>query len=94
MARFVVRRIASMIFVAFMVSVLIFGIFNVIPGEDPAVRMAGKQPTPGLIEEIRREWGFDQPVWVQYAKTMKQIATGELQSYTTRLPVMDEIKRG
>ena len=94
MGRFVVRRIGSMLFVAFMVSVLIFGIFNVLPGDDPAVRMAGKQPTPGLVEQIRREWRFDQSIPEQYVHTMKLIATGELQSYTTRTPVFEELKNG
>ena len=44
MARFIVRRLISMVFVLFVVSVLVFAIFNVLPGGDPAVRMAGKQP--------------------------------------------------
>ena len=46
MARFAVRRIGQMVVVLFAVSVLTFLIFNVIPGGDPAVRMAGRSPTP------------------------------------------------
>ncbi len=61
MARFVVRRLVSMVFVLFAVSVLTFLIFNVIPNGDPAVRMAGKQATESTIEAIREEWGFDEP---------------------------------
>ena len=60
MARFVVRRLVSMVFVLFAVSVITFLIFNVIPNNDPAVRMAGKQPTEEQIEAIREEWGFDE----------------------------------
>ena len=50
-----------MVFVLFAVSVLTFLIFNVIPNGDPAVRMAGRQPTQTQIEAIRKEWGFDDP---------------------------------
>ena len=45
MARFIVRRLISMVLVMFAISVLTFLIFNVIPDGDPAVRMAGQQPT-------------------------------------------------
>ncbi|HWL90137.1 MAG TPA: ABC transporter permease, partial [Actinomycetota bacterium] len=69
MARFVVRRLASMVFVLFMVSILVFVIFNVIPNGDPAVRMAGKVPTETQIEAIRQEWDFDEPLPQQYVTT-------------------------
>ena len=50
---------SSMVFVLFAVSVITFLIFNVIPNGDPAVRMAGKQPTEKQIEAIREDWGFN-----------------------------------
>ena len=53
MGRFIVRRLFQMAFVMWAVSVLTFVIFNVIPNGDPAVRMAGKQPTEARIEAIR-----------------------------------------
>ena len=49
-----------MVLVLFAVSVLVFPIFNVIPDGDPAVRMAGKNPTETQIDAIRKEWGFDE----------------------------------
>jgi peptide/nickel transport system permease protein len=94
MARFIVRRLVQMVLVMFAVSVLTFLIFNVIPNGDPAVRMAGKQPTETQIEAIRKEWGFDENIVVQYATTMKKVFTGDLQSYFTQLPVGEEIKKG
>jgi peptide/nickel transport system permease protein len=93
-ARFVVRRLAQMALVMFAVSVLTFLIFNVIPNGDPAVRMAGRQPTETQIEAIRQEWGFDENIFVQYFTTMKKVFTGDLRSYTTQLPVDDEIIKG
>jgi peptide/nickel transport system permease protein len=94
MARFVVRRLIQMVLVMFAVSVLTFLIFNVIPNGDPAVRMAGRQPTETQIEAIRKEWGFDQNIVVQYLTTMEKVFTGDLQSYFTQLPVDEEIRKG
>jgi peptide/nickel transport system permease protein len=94
MARFAARRLIQMVLVMFAVSVLTFLIFNVIPNGDPAVRMAGKTPTETQIQAIREEWNFDDPIWVQYATTMKKVFTGDLVSYFTQLEVLDEIWRG
>jgi peptide/nickel transport system permease protein len=94
MTRFVVRRLVSMVFVLFAVSVITFLIFNVIPNSDPAVRMAGKQPTETQIEAIRQEWDFDEPIYVQYVTTMKKLFTGDMVSYFTQLDVIEEIWKG
>jgi len=94
MSRFVARRLISMAFVLFAVSVITFLIFNVIPGNDPAVRMAGKQPTVEQIEAIRQEWGFDESIIVQYGTTMEKLFTGNMISYTTQLDVVNEIWKG
>jgi peptide/nickel transport system permease protein len=94
MARFVIRRLFQMVFVMFAVSLLVFVIFQVIPNSDPAVRMAGRQASPSTIEAIRKEWGFDDNILVQYVTTMKKVFSGDLVSYFTQLPVGEEILRG
>jgi peptide/nickel transport system permease protein len=94
MARFAVRRLASMLFVMLAVSILVFLIFNVLPNGDPAERMAGKIPTETNIEAIRQEWGFDEPIYVQYWTTMKKLFTGDMVSYFTQLNVVEEIWKG
>ena len=94
MGRFIVRRLISMVFVLFAVSVLTFAIFNVIPNGDPAVRMAGKNATETQIEAIRKDWSFDEPVYTQYTTTMQKIFTGDLTSYFTQLNVDQEIWKG
>jgi peptide/nickel transport system permease protein len=65
----------------------------VIPGGDPAIRMAGRHPDPGQLARIRAEWGFNDPVWVQYLKTMEKTFTGDLISYTTNIDVVDELRK-
>lgn len=94
MGGFVLRRLAGMVAVLFATSVIVFLIFNVIPGADPAQRMAGKNATPQLVAAIEEEWGFDEPLPAQYVKTMKLIFSGELISYSTRLEVDEQIVEG
>ena len=76
------------------VSFLTFCIFIIIPGGDPAERMAGKNATDENIANIRETWGFDEPFYTQYANMMKKVFTGDLISYTTQQDVIAEIKRG
>jgi peptide/nickel transport system permease protein len=94
LGRFVVRRLLSMLLVLFAVSVIVFLIFNVIPNGDPAVRMAGKIPTETQVEAIREEWGFDGPLYVQYATMMKKLFSGETVSYSNQTNVTEEIWNG
>ncbi len=94
MARFIVRRLIGMVFVLFAVSVLTFLIFNVIPNGDPAVRLAGKSPSPELIASIREEFGFNESLPVQYLNMMEQVFTGKLISYEQRINVVDQIIDG
>jgi peptide/nickel transport system permease protein len=94
MGAFVVRRTIGAFIVLFAVSLITFAIFIVIPGGDPAVRMAGKNATDENIANIRETWGFDEPFYVQYATMVEKIFNGDLISYNTQQNVLDEIKRG
>jgi peptide/nickel transport system permease protein len=89
--RFIVRRLLAMIAVLFAISIVTFSIFNVIPNSDPALRLAGRNQTPEQVDAIRRTWGFDKPIYVQYAKTMEKIFTGDLISYANQVDVDREI---
>ncbi|HVY77317.1 MAG TPA: ABC transporter permease [Solirubrobacterales bacterium] len=94
MGRFVLRRLGGMVVVLFAVSVITFLIFNVIPNSDPALRMAGKNPTPTLIENITEEWGFDDSLPQQYLTMMKKIFSGDVISYEGRENVDERIVEG
>jgi peptide/nickel transport system permease protein len=91
MVRFIVRRLVGMVAVLFAISVITFAIFNVIPNGDPALRLAGHSATPATLAAIRRQWGFNKPVYVQYERTMQKILTGSLISYSTQTNVDQEI---
>ncbi len=94
MARFAIRRLAGMVLVLFAVSVLVFAIFNLIPNSDPAQRMAGKNADATLVKSIEEDWGFDEPLWVQYGSMMQKVFTGDLISYGDQLNVDDRIIEG
>jgi peptide/nickel transport system permease protein len=94
MGRFIVRRLLGMVLVLFAVSILVFLIFNVIPSYDPAAAIAGKNRTPQLIENVRKEFGLDKSLPVQYGIMMKKIFTGDLVSYSSRLNVDEQIRKG
>jgi peptide/nickel transport system permease protein len=104
MLAFAIKRIVGMVAVLVAVSVLVFIIFILIPGGDPAERMAGKNPTPENIQNIREKWGFDKPFYVQYVRMMQKAANGVLpgahseydilRSFDTRQNVVHEIKKG
>jgi peptide/nickel transport system permease protein len=91
MGRFIIRRLISMVAVLFAISIVTFSIFNVIPNSDPAQRLAGRNQTPGQLAAIRSQWGFDKPIYVQYAKTMQKVFTGDLISYANQVNVDKEI---
>ncbi len=79
------RRFAQMLFVMFGISVLVFLIFFATPGSDPASRIAGRNASQEVLEAVRKSFGFDQPVYVQYATMMKKIfITGDLTSFVNR----------
>lgn len=88
---FAVRRLVAMVLVLFAISLLTFLIFQVIPDGDPALRLAGKLATPQEIKDVRIQWGFNKPIWVQYARTMEQIFTGKVVSYTQQVNVIDQV---
>jgi peptide/nickel transport system permease protein len=103
MTAWVIRRIVGMIAVLFGVSMLVYVVFILVPGGDPAERMAGKNPLPENIANIRKKWGFDKPFYVQYVKMMEKAANGVigkrgqydiLTSFQTRQNVIHEIERG
>ena len=94
MLAFVIRRLIGAIAVLVAVSFIVFFIFIVVPGGDPATRIAGKNANDQLIANIKHSWGFDRPFWTQYGIMMKKAFTGKLVSYTNQTNVDTEIKAG
>jgi peptide/nickel transport system permease protein len=82
---FIVRRLLWTVLVLFAITVLVFLIFFKTPGIDPARQIAGRNPSPAVLAEIRHQFGLDEPVPVQYALMMKRIfITRDLVSYSNQ----------
>ena len=91
MLRYIGRRTFALVFVLMGISLTIFLLMRVIPG-DPALVMLGERATPERIAEVRKELGLDQPLAVQYLIYVKHIFTGKLgRSIHTNSRVADEL---
>ena len=69
----IARRLAHMVFVMFGISVLVFLIFFATPGSDPASRIAGRNASPQTVALIRKEFGLDKPLPIQYLRMMNKL---------------------
>jgi peptide/nickel transport system permease protein len=94
MGAFVARRLLWTVFVLFMISALTFLIFFATPGVDPARTMAGRNPDPATVAQIRHQFGLDRSLPVQYADFMQHLLIArDLMSYTNRgVRVIPEIE--
>jgi peptide/nickel transport system permease protein len=93
-ARYIARRLVSSLVVLFLVSVFTFLIFQVIPNGSPALRIAGRGASPATLAAVVREWGFNQPLYVQYADMMEKIFTGSVVSYSGNINVLGQLRAG
>lgn len=80
-----VQRLVQMLFVMFGISVVVFLIFFATPGADPAARIAGRNASPEVVAAVRKDFGFDRPLPVQYGLMMKRLfITRDLTSFVNR----------
>jgi len=80
-----------MIPVALLVTVIVFALIRLSPG-DPVLVYAGEEKDPVALDALRREYGLDQPMPVQYASWLTHALRGDLgRSLRTRQPVTEAI---
>ena len=93
MLTFIVRRLLWAVLVMFVISAFVFVLFFKTPGVDPARAIAGRNPSPQILAEIRHQFGLDKPFPVQYGLMMKDIfITRDLVSYSNQgVKVVPEI---
>lgn len=99
MALYIVRRVLWAGVVVLIVLMLTFAVFYLMPAGDPALRFAGKSPTPESIALIRDRLGLDEPWYKQYAIYVKNVSTGDEYgwpglgySFVAGVPVLEEVK--
>jgi len=86
---YIAQRLAVLVPTLFVVSVLIFSLQQLLPG-DPAVALAGEEHDPVAVEAIRKKYSLDRPLPVQYALWMGKVLRGDLgESLRNKIPVTD-----
>ena len=88
MLPFLGKRLLQLIPTLFFVSVIIFGLQQLLPG-DPALAMAGEERDPEVLEQIRRQYRLDQPLYLQYLYWVGGVLSGDLgESMRLKEPVL------
>lgn len=90
MTSYIIRRIGQIILVLFVVSVLIFSLLQLAPG-DPATVLAGPGTSVEELEAIRQDLGLNKPMHMQYFTFVKKLFNGTLTSYAYKQPVIEII---
>jgi peptide/nickel transport system permease protein len=88
---FLAKRLLQLVPTLFFVSVIIFSLQQLLPG-DPALVMAGEEKDPAVIAQIRAQYHLDQPILIQYLYWAKNLAVGNLgESMRLKEPVLSLI---
>jgi peptide/nickel transport system permease protein len=91
MGRYILNRLITLIPILFGISILVFLILHLIPG-DPASIMLGTSATPESVAALRKSLGLDQSLVVQYFSWIHGVLTGDFgTSISTKSPILSEI---
>lgn len=90
--KYVVKKTLTLIITLFVVSLLAFLAFHVIPG-DPTTKMLGTEVTEAAKEALREEMGLNGSVFARYFKWLLAFARGDMGiSYSYRMPVSEMLR--
>ncbi|MBY5973261.1 ABC transporter permease [Ferrimonas balearica] len=91
MTGYILKRLLSAIPVLFGITVIVFLIMAMIPG-DPALAILGAYATPENVEKINRDLGLDAPLVARYFIWLGNMLTGDFgTSFSLNRPVIDEV---
>jgi peptide/nickel transport system permease protein len=87
MRQYLVRRIMQFLPVLVIVTIVVFLMVRMIPG-DPAAVLLGPQATPEQVARLRARMGLERPLWTQYSIWISRILRGDFgESYINDFPV-------
>ncbi|MEX0765474.1 MAG: ABC transporter permease [bacterium] len=78
MQRYVVQRLILLIPVLFVISVVVFSLMHLIPGDPAQVILGFENTDPAQLAAVRRDLGLDRPVYVQYGRWLGRVLSGNL----------------
>ena len=91
MFRYIVRRLIQLIPILLGVSIIVFALMRLVPG-DPARQALGPKATGDEVALLHKQWGLDKPVPVQYVYWLDRAIRGDFgRSIVSRVPVTQEI---
>ena len=93
MTEFLLRRLAQILPTLLFVSMLIFGLQQLLPG-DPAKILAGEEQDPNVVAYLRAKLHLDEPLPMRYAYWVGGVLKGDLgESLRTQQPVLDLVRQ-
>ena len=91
MFKFFVQRVVTLLPTLFFVSLLIFGLLQLLPG-DPATALAGEDQDPNVVAYLRAKFHLDEPLYMRYFHWANGVLHGDLgESVRIQKPVLDLI---
>lgn len=78
MQRYVVQRLILLVPVLFIISVLVFSLMHLIPGDPAQVILGFENTDPVQLAAVRKDLGLDRPVYVQYGRWLGRVLSGNL----------------
>lgn len=92
MSQYIARRLLLLPVTALGVSILVFMVLHLVPG-NPAQVIAGADAPPATVKQIERELGLDRPLPEQYWNYLRRVLHGDLgRSLRSKRPVTSDIK--
>ncbi len=92
MGKYLASRLLQTIPTVFLVTVVVFLMLHLTPGDPVLVLIGDKQSTPEFREKVREDMGLNRPLHVQYLSYMRDALRGDLgRSLQTNVPVMAQI---
>ncbi len=92
MLRYIQRRLVLSIPILVIISVVVFFVMHILPGDPVKIMLAGQPVSGEIVEQLRKEYGLDKPIYVQYFDFVADAVQGDLgRSIKTKRAVTQEI---
>jgi len=90
--RYIVQRVLLTIPMVFILLTVVFLLLRVMPGDPVSAMLGGRNVSLEVLNEYRARYGFDQPLYRQYAEYLGDVLRGDFgKSYRTGKPVIQEL---